>query len=143
MILKSACAFSHTNSETDFAILIVSRLTQNDGKTRDPYLCEIAQRYEDCWRPELAPRPKTVGAWYRKEINWQEFSDQYLTYLKSETGQVATSKLYETIKQKKVVTVLCVEDTCDHCHRSLLLDFMEKKYPDIEITKDVSDCKPQ
>ena len=137
MILKSACAFSDLDSNDGFIVLIVSRLTKNDGQTPDPVLQKIAQRHADCWRKDLAPPLKTVGAWYRKEINWQQFSDQYQVYLASIKGQEATDNLYQTIKQKRVVTVLCVEDTCHLCHRGLLLDFMKKKYPDIEIVKDV------
>jgi uncharacterized protein YeaO (DUF488 family) len=128
MILKSGCAFS---PHQGIRVLIVSRLTENDGQTPSPNLIKLAR--ENIWIPCLAPRSKTVGAWYRKEIDWEQFQHQYEEYLNSPPGQEAVKYLYRLLKNHGVVKVLCVEETPEHCHRSLLLEYMKKKYPGIEI----------
>ncbi len=132
MILRSSCAFKSKTSEDGFRILIVSRLTEKDGVTPDLQLMKVATS-ADCWMPPLAPRPRTVGAWYRNEITWDQFRTYYTEYLESPEGQSALGVLYCILKEKSVVTVLCVEETPQYCHRSLLLEYMQKKYPEIEI----------
>ncbi len=131
MILKSSCAFKVPSQDAGYRVLIVSRLTKSDGKTPDSKLIEISEKAH--WIPELAPKPKTVGAWYRKEIDWDEFSRQYVEYLNSNKGKEALSILCKLLEQYQIVTVLCVEETHEHCHRSLLLEHIHLLRPDIQI----------
>lgn len=131
MILKSSCAFKIPGQESGYRVLIVSRLTYNDGITPNPKLIKISEKTR--WIPELAPQPKTVGAWYRKEIDWAEFRRQYTEYLRSNKGGEALSILLKLLQQYQTVTVLCVEETHEHCHRSLLLEHIHLTHPHIQI----------
>lgn len=130
MILKSGCAFKQYSPE-ETLVLTTSRLTKNDGVTPDPDLEQVA--VWNHWITGLAPNPKAVGAWYRGEISWKEFTRLYREHLSTNAGVAATNFLYQLVKERGPVTVLCVEDTPEHCHRSILLDYMKEKYPEIEV----------
>lgn len=65
--------------------------------------------------------PKIVGTYYRKEINWQEYIKTYNDHLKTTDVQELVKQLTErALKQN--ITILCIEDTPEYCHRRLLAE---------------------
>ncbi|MDD2807956.1 MAG: hypothetical protein PHW95_05580, partial [Patescibacteria group bacterium] len=79
MALKTASIKNQTSGlRQTLRISIMSRHTLNDGVTPYP---EINMGSYDMWMTELARPPKLIGAYYRNEISWAEFAEQFNAYL--------------------------------------------------------------
>ncbi len=104
--------------EDGLRISVMSRHTQNNGVTLDP---AITPDSFSLWMKELAPPAKLVGDWYKRGLPWEKFEERYLDFLKNPNQRL---KIFELIEHTltQTVTVLCVEDTPDHCHRRLLAE---------------------
>lgn len=99
-------------------ISVMSRHTLRDGKTPDP---EITNEMYDEWRKELGPPPKLIGAYYRHEISWDEFARSFREYLALPSVESLLRDLI-TLAHNSSVTILCVEDTPEYCHRRLIAE---------------------
>ncbi|HSU72838.1 MAG TPA: DUF488 domain-containing protein [Candidatus Binatia bacterium] len=129
-MLKSKGLYLPPSPEDGIRICVLSRLTENDGKTPVPAL--VRGELFDEWLPRLAPPAKTVGAWYRKEINWVEFARQYLHYLR--TPLAAQEVKYVARRALEAdLTLLCVEETSTFCHRSILVNECKYREHNLEI----------
>ena len=99
-------------------ISIMSRHTENDGITPNP---EITDESYDFWIPELAPPLKLVGAYYRNEVYWDQFKDNYISHIRSNEIYKKVD-LLSGLSLDMNVTLLCVEETPELCHRRLLAE---------------------
>ena len=108
----------------------MSRHTLEDGKTPDERIIEGITFDE--WQKEYAPPAKLVGAYYRKEISWKDFEKEYLQFLRSDEMK---SKVESFAKRciEEPITLLCVEDSADKCHRRLLAEELQKYQPKLKI----------
>lgn len=111
-------------------ISVMSRHTLSDGKTPDERIKEGTTFDE--WRKEFAPPSKLVGAYYRKEISWEEFEKQYLKFLRSEKIRSQVEAFAKRCTEE-TITLMCVEDTADRCHRRLLAEEIQKYQPNLSI----------
>lgn len=96
----------------------MSRHTLADGVTPDP---EITEDLYDEWWPELAPSLELLGDYYKRGLSWQEFQQRYLELLeRDETVQF----LHQLIERSRTenITLLCIEDGPEQCHRRLLAE---------------------
>lgn len=103
--------------EDGLRISIMIRHTLDDGVTPDP---EITPDLYDEWWKELAPPPTLVGAYLRGKIAWTDYTIGYLDHLGHEPQIRKLRELIDLAKEQNV-TVLCVEEIPDHCHRRLLV----------------------
>lgn len=121
-MLYTKCIF-HGKEETDGTrISVMSRHTLNDGITPDP---RITHTSFDEWRPELAPPAKLVGDYYLRNLSWTEFERRYLEHL----SHPNVSSLVSTLAKRTLsndITLLCVEETAQYCHRRLLAEECQK-----------------
>ncbi len=99
-------------------ISIMSRHTLSDGVTPDP---EIFQELYDEWWPELSPPGLLIGSYYKRGLAWSEFKEQYVDYLRQQNVAAKIADLID-LANNGVVTVLCVEDQPEQCHRRLLAE---------------------
>lgn len=97
-------------------ISVMSRHTLTDGVTPDP---EITPNLYDDWWPELAPPPKLIGDHYKRDLPWDEFEQRYIDHIRSPQTAKQMENLISLVLVKSV-TLLCVEDTPQRCHRRLL-----------------------
>lgn len=97
----------------------MSRHTLQDGVTPDPAI--TPDRYDQWW-PELAPPLKLIGSYYKRGLSWSSFQDGYREHLTTESAAQAVSKLID-LALDSTVTVNCVEDTPERCHRRLLAEY--------------------
>ena len=117
-------------SETDGTrISVMSRHTLNDGITPNP---EITEDSYDEWLPELAPTPKLIGDYYKRGLSWEEFSESFEKLIQEEKRailiqQIAKRALFETI------TLMCVEEDPEHCHRKILAEECKKSELELEV----------
>src|SRR3989338_7891927 len=97
-------------------ISVMSRHTLNDGVTPDR---RITENSFDERRREFAPPPKLTGDYYKRDLPWEEFEKRYLNNLKF---------IYEEVKKlsemalNKDITLLCIEESPERCHRRLLAE---------------------
>lgn len=111
-------------------ISVMSRHTKNDGVTPDERIIEGVTFDE--WQKDFAPPGKLVGAYYRKEISWEEFEKKYLEFLRNDEIK---SKVENFAKRctEETITLMCIEDTADKCHRRLLAEELQKYQPHLKI----------
>ena len=77
----------------------------------------------DEWHKELAPSKELLSDWNNGKIDWQEYEQRYhkeMDAQKESIQQIATRSRTETI------TLLCKEETDEHCHRRLLKKLIEE-----------------
>ena len=111
-------------------VSVMSRHTREDGITPDERIIEGVTFDE--WRKEFAPPGKLVGAYYRKEVPWEDFEKLYLEYLRSDEIRPKVEAFAKRCTEE-TITLLCIEDTADKCHRRLLAEELQKYQPKLKI----------
>ena len=110
-------------------ISVMSRHTLNDGVTQDH---RITLDLFDEHLTRLAPPPKLVGDYYRIGLSWEDYERRYNEYLRNPE----ISKIVENLVQratKEDITLLCVEDTPERCHRRLLAEECQRYNPELQV----------
>ncbi|MCA9348896.1 DUF488 domain-containing protein [Candidatus Saccharibacteria bacterium] len=107
----------------------MSRHTLEDGATPDP---EIHDDLYDEWWPELAPPARLVGAYYKRGLSWREFEQEYQNFLRRPEVARKITELID-LARNCTVTILCVEDKPDQCHRRLLAEACLEAANDLEV----------
>ncbi|HBI17007.1 MAG TPA: hypothetical protein DDY52_02530 [Candidatus Moranbacteria bacterium] len=111
-------------------ISVISRPTLDDGKTPDPRIIQGITHHE--WVKDFAPPPKLIGAYKRGEINWEKYEERYLEFLRSSpTKQMVRKFASRCVKEK--ITLACIEDEANHCHRRLLAEELQRHKPELII----------
>lgn len=126
-MLKTKCIKAAKEANDGTRISVMSRHTLNDGITPDP---EITPASFDDWLVEFAPPAILIGSYYKRGLNWQTFEGLYKDYLRTITPKVR--KLAERAKEDNI-TILCVEENAEFCHRRLLAEECKRVLPKLEI----------
>ena len=108
-------------------ISIMSRHTLRDGITPDK---RIDENSYDEWLREFAPPLKLIGDYYKRNLPWEKFEERYLDHLKFIYDKV--KKLSETAL-KKDITLLCIKESSEKCHRRLLAEECKRIKRELEI----------
>jgi uncharacterized protein YeaO (DUF488 family) len=127
--LKTKSIHAPASPEDGHRISIMSRHTLNDGITPDPL---ITQDSFNDWIRELAPPDNLIGSLYKRNLPWGEFEKQYLEFLKKPNVQIKVRQVIDLAKTE-TVTLLCVEEEPQHCHRRLLAEECQKIDPTLVI----------
>lgn len=111
-------------------ISVMSRHTEEDGKTPDRRIIEGITFDE--WQKDFSPPDELVGAYYRKELSWDDYEKRYLEYLRSDEIR---SKIEAFAKRctEEIITLMCIEDTPEKCHRRLLAEELQRYQPELKI----------
>ncbi|MFH0701594.1 MAG: DUF488 domain-containing protein [Candidatus Woesearchaeota archaeon] len=117
-MLYTKCIFLPVERSDGTRISVMSRHTLEDGVTPDH---RIAPTLYKEWRKEFAPPDTLVGDYYKRGLPWPEFEKRYLAHLR--TPEVGI-KVISLAKRAAVedITLLCAEETPEHCHRRLLAE---------------------
>jgi len=111
----------------------ISIMSRHQWKPRIiPYtnVTKIEPTRYDLWQRQFAPPQKLVGNYYKRGLSFKEFEKEYITYIKAIYNEViGLSK--EALK--KDITLLCLEDAPDECHRRLLAEECKKINPKLEV----------
>lgn len=130
MALYSGCILYPEQAPPEaIKISIMSRHTLNDGVTTDQRI----PRSGLVWLRQLAPPDRLVGDYYKRGLPWDEFAKKYLEHLNQPKTQKFV-KLIANLAINKDLIVLCIEETPKYCHRRLLLEYIQKLYPNLPIT---------
>jgi uncharacterized protein YeaO (DUF488 family) len=116
--------------EDGVRISVMSRHTLQDGRTPDE---RITSASYDEHNPLLAPPATLVGAYYREEVDWMGYELRYHTHLQRPGISDAVKQLAARALQQDI-TLLCIEETAEHCHRRLLAEECKRYQPKLDIT---------
>ena len=103
-------------------ISVMSRHTLNDGITIDS---RILPDSFDEWCKILGPQDKLIGDYYKNGLSWESLESKYLEYIRK--PQIA--KFVRVLAQRSLnqdITILCIEDMENKCHRRLLAEECQK-----------------
>lgn len=129
MALYTRCILSPRNIHEGVRISVMSRHTLNDGITPDT---RISSDCYDEWKKVLAAPARLVGAYYKKELSWEIFAEEYQKYLEQPVIDFHVQHLARDASNTNI-TLLCIEETADYCHRRLLAERCHFYYPKLEI----------
>ncbi|MEQ1500319.1 MAG: DUF488 domain-containing protein [Parcubacteria group bacterium] len=126
-MLLTKSILSDVSVSDGLRISVMSRHTLNDGVTPDKRIKSF-----DLHLPIVGPSPKLIGSYYKKEIDWFVFENKYLDEIRSSNKFFIVQMLAE-IALVRDVTLMCVEDTPEFCHRRLLAEECKKINPSLKI----------
>ena len=110
-------------------ISIMSRHTLNDRVTPD---IRITDSSYDEWLRILAPSDRLIGEYYGNSMYWGEFAARYT----SEINDGAKVRAVEGLALRAIeddVTILCIEDSHETCHRGLLAKECQRYFQHLKV----------
>lgn len=127
LITKSILA--PIEKEDGWRISVMSRHTLEDGVTPDERIGQ--ERYNE-HMIDLAPSPKLIGDYYKRGLSWEDYKKRYLTELNDPSKTKLVKKLASRAL-KENITILCIEEKPDFCHRRLLAEECKKYEPELGV----------
>lgn len=103
----------------------MSRHTENNGIT----LIEV--HYHEHLQ-QLAPPLRLIGSYYKRGLSWEEFELRYLEHIRQSEIRDQVQKLAQRSLLEDI-TLLCIEETPEHCHRRLLAEECQRYQPTLTI----------
>ena len=88
-------------------------------------ICGAAYEHE----PLLAPTQEMLDAYKKRKGDWGAYEEAFIGLMNSRRVESAIDK--ESFKRKTVL--LCSEPTAEHCHRRLVLEYLQKHWEGVEI----------
>jgi uncharacterized protein (DUF488 family) len=88
-------------------------------------ICHIEYQHE----PLLAPTQDMLDAYKKQKGSWLDYEQRFIALMRDR-------RVEETINPKlfEIPTVLlCSEVTAEHCHRRLVLEYLQEKWGNLEI----------
>lgn len=127
MALYTKCILHEPEPEDGLRVSVMSRHTLDDGVTPDWRI-----RDYDIHVPSLGPSPRLIGSYKRKKIEWNEFARRYLEEIRMPKKHASVKTLARAASEYNI-TILCVEETADRCHRRLLAEECLRLMPGLMI----------
>ena len=88
-------------------------------------ICHIKYVYE----PLLAPTQDMLDAYKKEKGSWSDYERRFLALMRERRVEEKISpKLFEV-----PTVLLCSEATAEHCHRRLVVEYLQEKWGNIEI----------
>jgi uncharacterized protein (DUF488 family) len=88
-------------------------------------ICGAAYEHE----PLLAPTQEMLDAYKKQKGSWEDYTEAYLSLIRTRKVESVLSK---KSFQKKTV-LLCSEATAEHCHRRLVLEYLQQHWEGVTI----------
>jgi len=88
-------------------------------------LCGAAYTHE----PLLAPSQEMLDTYKKQKGSWADYEREFVALL---AHRRIEAELDRTLFDKPTA-LLCSEATADHCHRRLVLEYLQEKWGDIDI----------
>ena len=136
-MLKTKCILAPIENDDGTRISVMSRHTLEDGIRPHPKITRDKYYVQE---KILAPPDTLVGEYYRRikqegscqEEVWAWYSEQYLAHLRQPIQQEQVRGL-ATIGSDNDITILCIEETPEYCHRRLLAEECKELVPELKI----------
>ncbi|MGA3070918.1 MAG: DUF488 domain-containing protein [Terracidiphilus sp.] len=88
-------------------------------------ICAAAYEHE----PLLAPTQEMLDAYKKHKGGWEAYEDAFLALMRARNIESALDK--GSFARRTVL--LCSEPTAEHCHRRLVLEYLQKHWEGVEI----------
>lgn len=129
--LRTDCILNSFSDLNILKISIMSRHTLNDGKTPDLRIVEGINYH--LWLPNLAPPLKLIGDYYKlRGMPWKKFEDRYVDFLQNIYQRHEVEHLIY-LSSKVLVSIRCIEETPEFCHRRLLAEECKRLDSDLSV----------
>ncbi len=131
---KSAAAFFEIVKGASIELLVdvrlnnVSQLAGFSKRDDLAYFLKTICGAEYKHEPLLAPTQDMLDKFKKTKGPWKDYERQFLTLL-SERG--VEKKIPKTLFHKRTI-LLCSEETAEHCHRRLIVDYLNSKWGNVE-----------
>ncbi len=129
MALLTKCILLPPSPGDGLRVSVMSRHTLNDGVTPDARIGRDA--YDSHWKV-LAPPPKLIGDYRRRGLSWDGFAARFAEHLQEQAAQAALFRL-SRLAVDGDVTLLCIEDGPEKCHRRLLAEACSWLQPELAV----------
>lgn len=121
-MLFTKCILGEREITDGIRISVMSRHTLNDGKTIDHRI--DGQFDEHQWA--LGPNGKLIGNYYKppehpERIDWDEFEKGYVAWIRR-SDRIPLVRLLAFRASQSDLTIMCIEETPERCHRRLLAE---------------------
>lgn len=93
------------------------------------YFLEAICDAEYLHEPILAPSQEMLDAYKKHRGSWEEYEEQFLNLMQQRRIE---ENLDRSIFEVPTI-LLCSEATAEHCHRRLVLKYLEKKWTDLTV----------
>jgi uncharacterized protein (DUF488 family) len=97
---------------------------QDDLKFFLSSICDMQYRYE----PLLAPTQDILDAYKKNGGQWSIYEQQFMALLRER--EVETQLNPQDFAEPTVL--LCSEATAEHCHRRLVVEYLQQHWPDVK-----------
>jgi len=124
-MIKTKWILAKIEDTDGLRILVVSRLTLNDGITPDK---RIKPNRYNLYRKDLSPSDKLVGDYYKRGLSFTDFEKRFHIEMKDNKFLRSLAKLALT----QNITFLCKEKKPDKCHRKLLAEICKILQPKLK-----------
>jgi uncharacterized protein (DUF488 family) len=88
-------------------------------------ICGAAYEHE----PLLAPTQEMLDTYKKQKGSWEDYTEAYLALIRTRKVEAALSK--KSFRKKTVL--LCSEATAEHCHRRLVLEYLQNEWGSVRI----------
>ena len=89
-------------------------------------LCDAEYQHE----PMLAPNQEMLDTYKKQKGSWQDYERRFLALMSHRKIEECLDKTMFNIP----TVLLCSEHTPEHCHRRLVLEYLQDRWGDFEIT---------
>lgn len=80
--------------------------------------------------PKLAPTQEMLDTYKKKKGDWSEYEQEFLELIKHRKIETRVERsLFD-----RPAVLLCSEPTPEHCHRRIIVEYLQSKWQDVEIT---------
>jgi uncharacterized protein YeaO (DUF488 family) len=124
-MLKTKCILEEVCDSDGLRISVMSRHTLDDGVTPDS---RITSASYDSRLPSLAPPSQLLRDYYKWGLSWDKFEKKYLEYINEPWIQTEIQRLASKSLESDI-TLLCIEESPENCHRRLLAEECKKYEP--------------
>jgi uncharacterized protein (DUF488 family) len=106
----------------------VSQLAGFSKRDDLAFFCESVLGIQYIHLPQLAPTQELLDAYKKAKGEWGEYEAKFLALM-------AERKVQETLELDAIEggCLLCSEPTPEHCHRRLVAEYFQQRWPEVEI----------
>jgi len=87
-------------------------------------ICQMDYVHE----PRLAPTQEMLDTYKKQKGSWSDYEQRFLSLMQARRIEDCVSP--ELIQDS---CLLCSEDRPDHCHRRLVVEYLQQKWGDLEV----------
>lgn len=88
-------------------------------------LCDAEYQHE----PLLAPNQEMLDTYKKQKGSWQDYERRFLSLMSHRNIEKNLDKTMFNVP----TVLLCSEHTAEHCHRRLVLEYLQDKWGDLDI----------